>query len=214
MDVGAHGVQIVIAKLLYFCDIIVADELAVLVVMSRRERHDLIAHAHQILRLAGKDDHALLVIAVVQRADTDRVSGGDELLRLAVKQDQGILRVQHFEHLHAVLLVQRQQDLTVGAAAEGIALFQQLGLAGLIAVDLTVADHIAAIHLEGLHPLRRQAHDGQTVKAQQAVAGVYDAAVVGAAGDRFHKALGKRGGIGTNVTITHNRTHFMILQIL
>ena len=181
--------------------------------MSGRKRHHLIAHAHQVFRLAGKGDHAFLVIAVVKRPDADGVAGGDELLCLAVKEDQSVLRVQHFEHLHAVLLVQRQQDLTVGAAAEGIALFQQFGLALLVAVNFAVADHIAAVHFKRLHPLRRQAHDGQPVEPQQAVSGIHDPAVVRAAGNGFHEPVCKGGDVCTNVTIPHNRTHFVTLRI-
>ena len=213
VDVGAHSLQIIIAELLDLGDIVVADEFAVLVVVSGRKRHHLAAHAHQVLGLTAKDDDALFVIAVVQRADADGVAGGDELLRLAVIEDQSILRVQHSEHVHAIFLVQRQKYLAIGTAAEGIALFQQLGLAFLVAVDLAVADHIAVAQAEGLHPLRRQAHDGQTVKAQQTVAGIHDPAVVGAAGNGLHEAVGKGGDVSAGVTIPNDRTHFVTLRI-
>ena len=40
-------------------DVAVADELAVRVVVSGRERHDFVAQPHQVFRLAGKDDRAV-----------------------------------------------------------------------------------------------------------------------------------------------------------
>ena len=122
--------------------------------MSRRERYDLSAEPHQVFGLAGKDDGAGGVIAVVERADADGVAGGDIAFRVSVVQDQRKFRVQHPEHLHTVLLIQREQDLAIGAALEGVALLLQCLPDPFESVDLTVADHIAVTQLEGLHPLR------------------------------------------------------------
>ena len=58
------------------------------------------------------------------------IPGCDELIPLGIVDDEGELRVQLGEHLQAVLPVQRKQDLTVAAAAEGVAFFRQLPLQG------------------------------------------------------------------------------------
>jgi len=83
----------------------------------------------------------------------------------------------------------------------------------LKAINFPVAHHIAAVQLKGLHPLRRQTHDGKAVKPQQAAAGVYDAAVVGAPGDGPFKPLLKKIKGSIAAAITHNRTHNQILRI-
>ena len=139
------------ADLLHRRDVPVADERPVLVVISGRKRHDPVADPRQVLGLAGEHGSAVLIIAVVKRADADGVAGGDKYLPLRVVQDQGKLRVQHPEHIRAVLPVQGQQHLTVGLALERIALLLQLPLQLLKAIDLAVADHIASVQLEGLH---------------------------------------------------------------
>ena len=146
----------------------VPDEFAVRVVVARREGADLLAQPHQVLRLAGKDDGAVPVIAVVQGPDADGVPGGDEVVLLGVVNDEGKLRVQLGEHVQTVLLVQGQQDLAVAAALELIAFLRQLPLQGAEAVDLAVADHVVAVQLKGLHARLCQSHDGQPVEAQPA----------------------------------------------
>ena len=196
VNVGAHGVHIIAAHLLHGGDVPITDELSVCVVVSGRERHDFAADAHKVFRLTGKNDGAGIVVAVVERTDADGVAGGDKGLLLRVVQDQGELGVQHAEHVGAVLPVEGKQNLAVGFAAEGIALCQQLPLQRLKAVDLAVADHIAAVQCKGLHAGRLQTHDGQPVEAQQPVTGVNDPAVVGATGQRLVKARLKKRKIG------------------
>ena len=166
MDLFAGGLQAVGATGLRGSHIPVADELSVLIVVSRREGQDPVAQAHQVLGLAGKDGRAVPVVAIVQRPDADGVPGGNELL--AVIQDQGKFRVQVPEHLHALLLIQGQQDLAVGLALEGIALSDQLFFYGPEAVNFAVAYHRSVPPEEGLHACLRQAHDGQPVEAQKA----------------------------------------------
>ena len=57
---------------------------------------------------------AALAVAVEQRADANGVAGSDEQLFAAVVQNHGKLGVQMLEHVQAVLVVQRQDDLAVG----------------------------------------------------------------------------------------------------
>ncbi len=87
----------------------------------------------------------------------------------------------------------------------------QLLFQGVKAINLAVADHIAAVQLKGLHPFRVQTHDGQTVEAYQPLAGVHDPAVVGTAGDGAVKKSLKFRYSDTAVTEPHNRTHRKIL---
>ena len=121
----------------------------------------------QVLRLAGKGDAAVGKIAVVQRADADGIPGRDQPAALPVIQDQGKLRVQLCKHAEPVFPVQRQQQLAVGIAREGIALRLQLPALGPPAVELAVADQLVLPAGEGLHAPLVQAHDGEAVKTEQ-----------------------------------------------
>ena len=67
----AHGIQIVPAHLLDGGDVPVADKFSILVVVSRRKRHDLLTEPHQVFGLTGKDDGPGGVVTVVERTDTD-----------------------------------------------------------------------------------------------------------------------------------------------
>ena len=67
-DGAADGLQIVMAILRDGGQVGVADELAVCVIMPRREGADLLAQADEVLGLAGEDDAAVIQIAVEQRA--------------------------------------------------------------------------------------------------------------------------------------------------
>ena len=76
--------------------------------MSGRERQDHVAEAGEVFRLAGEDDDALLIVAVVERPDADGVARSDEFAGLAVVEDERKLRVKQTEHVDAVLPPERQ----------------------------------------------------------------------------------------------------------
>ena len=215
-DVGADGVQVVVADRLHLGHVPVADELALVVIVSRRERPDLFHQTQQVFGFAGKENIPTAVMAVVQGADADGVPGGDVLSLGSVVEDQGKLCVQHPEHIQTVELIQGQQNLAVRVADKGVALLFQLPAHGPEAVDLPVAHQGIFPPGEGLHPLGLQAHDGQAVKAHPALAGLGGLGYVGAAGFGAGKALVKIFlGKGT-AGIRHNRTHrdssFFILR--
>ena len=206
-DGAADGLQIVMTILRNSGQVGVADELAVCVIMPRREGADLLAEADEVFGLAGEHDAAVIQIAVEQRPDADGVPGGDEGIRLVVIDDHGELRVQLGKHRKAVFPVQRQNDLAVAAALEFVALLRQLPLQGTEAVQLPVAHHHIAVQLKGLHAGLGQAHDGQPVETQPARAGVHDLGHVGATGNGPVK-------IGRDLTLvqllggkTHNCAH-------
>ena len=119
--------------------------------MSGREGHDALCEFHQVFRFAGEEDHAIFIIAVIERPDADRVAGCDILTRLTVIKYAGELRIQHCEHIRPVLAVHRQNDLTVAVACKCIPFFSQLFPHDFESVKLSVADNIASVQLKGLH---------------------------------------------------------------
>ena len=93
------------------------------------------------------------------------------------------------EHIEAIFIVERQQDLAVAVGGELVAPALQDLFLEAEAVELAVADHAVGPAVEGLHPLRGQAHDGQTAKAHQAEGPLHDPLVVRPAGDGAHQVF-------------------------
>ena len=129
----------------HLCRIPVADELAVLIVMSGREGHDFTADPHKVFCFAGKNDGTLFIVSVIERSDADGIAGSDKLLFLRIVQNQGKFSIQHPEHGCAVLFVKGQQDLTVRLAAECVPLALKHLFDPLETVDLTIADNSASV---------------------------------------------------------------------
>ena len=169
MDFFAGGFQIVPAHGGGVADVPVADKLSTLVIMSRREGQDLFAQPHQVFGLAGKEDLSVAVIAIVQGTNTDGIPGGNQLAGLSVIEDHGKFRVQPGEHFRAELLIQGKQDFTVGVTDEGIAVCDQRLFQAAEAVDLAVAHNGPFAPDKGLHSPLVQPHNGQPVKAEEAV---------------------------------------------
>ena len=192
--------------MVYRRNVAVADEFPVAVIMSRRKRQDFVGQPHQIFRFAGKQDRAVSVVAVIQRANADRVAGGDEFFLLSVIENAGKLRIQLGKHADAILFVHGQQHFAVGLAGKGVVLGQFL-FKLFKAVNLAVADHPAAVQAEGLHSFRVKPHDGQSVKAEYPLPHVDDAGIVRASGNRSGKACLKRGQIGGPAAIPNDGTH-------
>ena len=185
----------------------IADKSALLIVVPRREGHNLARQAQQVFRLAGKQNGPLAVISVVQGPDADGVPGGDKLPRLPVIEDAGKLRVQHGKHTHPILPVEGEEDLAVGAAVKGVPLSLQPLFQLFKAVYLAVADGPTALQFEGLHPLGGQVHDSQAVEAQQTLPRRDHPAVVGPPASGAAKAPLKRLKIGHRAAISNNRAH-------
>ena len=78
VDVATDGLEIICDDLVNFCDIAVAGELSIFIVVSRREGEDLLAVGDDVLCFAGEDDMSFVIVAVVERTDTDRISCRDE----------------------------------------------------------------------------------------------------------------------------------------
>ena len=210
-DVLADGIQIVCYDMFHGGHVRVADEAPILIVVPGGEGVNLTNQPHQIFGLAGKDDDATAVIAVKQRPDSDGVPGGQIAACLRVKEDAGKLRIQHPEHLHPILPVQGQKHLAVGAADKGV-FSGELAANPLISIDFTVAHHIAPIQGEGLHSLRRQAHDGKAMEPQKAHASVDDPAVVRPPGLGAEEPLAECFIIGVKTAISHDGTHLVTSQ--
>ena len=177
-DLSAGGFKIVPADCLRLRNIAVRDEFPVFVIASRREGLNAVCQADQVFGFTGKYHHAFFIIAVIERPDPDRISCGNILPGLSVIEHTGKLGIQHGKHIRPVLSVQREQDFTVAVAPERIALLLKLRLQCRKAIDLAVADDIAAVQFERLHAGWRESHDGKPVKSEQAVSRVDDPAVV------------------------------------
>ena len=204
--VGADRVKVVKAYLVHACDVVVADEAAVLIIVARRERKNFRTKSDEVFRLARKYDDAVVVIPVIKRSDADGVSGGYVGIRFAVIEDAGEFSVKHTEHGRAVFPVHRQQDLAVRAAGKRVFVGEG-GLERLEAVNFAVADRVAAVQGEGLHARGRQPHNRKAVEAEQAAARIHHPAFVRPAGQRPFKAPPKRAVIGAAAAVAHNRTH-------
>ena len=106
MDVFTDSLEVVAANFFDFGDVAIANELAVLIVMTRRERHNAMAQADEVFRLAGEHNVAAFAVPVVERADADGVARSDEAIGLGIVNNQGELGVELFEHLCALFFVE------------------------------------------------------------------------------------------------------------
>ena len=191
-DVRADGLQIVLTDGIDVRHVAVAGELTVGIIVAGWKRHHIVHETDKVFGLAGEDDRALGVVAVVQRADADRIARRDKTAALGVIDDHGKLRIKSAEHVQPLAFIEREQDLTIGLTLERLALGDQLLTDGTKAVDLTVAHERAAITRERLHAFRMQPHDGQPVKAERRRADMEHARVVRAAGNSLVKAGAQR----------------------
>ncbi len=194
-------------RLSSFVNLRVPREDTVLPVAARREWHHPAAESHQILRFRGEDNGAVLQIAVMQRPDADRIAGRDKGTGLRVIDHHRKLGVQHGEHPHSVLVVKRQDDLTVRAAAEHAAVLDQFPAKFPETVKFAVAHHHISVQMKRLHALLREAHDGQTLKAEPAVACFFETHGVRSSGCGLEKRFLRTIKRGTPPCKTHNRTH-------
>ena len=88
--------------------IVIANEFAVLIIVPGRERHNFTDKPHKVFRLGSEYRLSVLIKPVIKRTDTDRVARGDKLVFFTVVNYKRKLRVQHFEHIRAVKLIERQ----------------------------------------------------------------------------------------------------------
>ena len=192
--------------------VLVADEMAVAVVAADGERPDVLAPAHQVLQLAGKGDLvAGLGVAIEQGPDADGVPGGDQPVLAGIVEDEGELGVHVAEHIQPVLVVQGQQDLAVAARLELVPRPLEDGLFKPEAVQLPVADHAVRPAGKGLHPLRRQPHDGKPAEAHQPEGPLDHPLVVGAAADGPQQVFLEFGGGQVVPGVTHDTAHNVLL---
>ena len=176
-DVFANCLKVVMADFVNCRYVAVLDKLAVFIVVSGREGHNMPAHSDEVLCLAREHDNTFFIVAVVERANAYRVSCGDIFFLFAVVDNQRKLGVEHLEHIHAVFTVEREKYLAVGAAFKCV-FFRKLLFYLLVAVYLAVADDIAAVQFKRLHSVGSQPHYRKAVEAEQSFAGVYYSVVV------------------------------------
>ena len=190
-DLGQGGVHIIGVVSGGIGNIAVAHKLAVAVIVADGERIDLFAQADQVLGLGSKGDVAGFAITIEQRADTDGVTRSDQPFFAAVVQNHGELGIQMIEHIQAVLVIQRQDDLAVRIRLKGVAISFQLFFDRAEAIQFAVADNTVVAAEEGLHAFRGQTHNGQTAKAQQAKLSFCHTLVIRPAGSSTHQQFGK-----------------------
>ncbi len=119
-DLPAHSLQVILTYRIHLRNITVADERSILIIMSRRKRHDPAAQPHKVFRLAGKHDYAFRIVSIIEGTDPDGIPCRYVFLCLPVVDDARKFRVQHAEHIRTVFLIQRQQNLAVRIAFECI----------------------------------------------------------------------------------------------
>ena len=189
-------------------NVLIADKAAIAVVAADGEGADVVAPADQVLHLGGKGDLvAGLGIAVEQRTDADGVAGCDQPVLAGIIQNKRKLGVHMAEHIQTVLVIQRQQDLAVAVGGKLVAPALQDLLLKAEAVELTVADHAVGTAVEGLHPLRGQAHDGKAAKAHQTKRPFHHTLIVRPAHHGAQQILLEFGGTQVVPRVTHNTTH-------
>ena len=188
-DISAYLVQIRADDLFHFRDVRIGDESAIFIIITRGEGQDLIHEPDEVFRFACEGDLAALLIAVEEGTDADGVACRDEILGLVVIDQKGVFRVEHREHIRAVLRVKGEQDLGIAVAREDIALFDERLFQGAEAIDFTVTDHLFASEGERLHPFRMKPHDGKAVEADDAAFHFFDFGHVGTAALRSLKKL-------------------------
>ena len=120
MNLFADRFQIIFTDLIHFGNITIADKLPILIKMSRRKRHNLSTKPHQVLRLAGKYNHALFIITIIKRTNPNRVPCGNKFLRPSVIKNTGKLRVQQSKHPRPILAVHGKQNLTIRIAYKAV----------------------------------------------------------------------------------------------
>ena len=125
----------------------------------------------------------------MERANADRIAGSDQAVRLAVIDDHRELRIEMAEHINTVLLIHRKDDLAVRCALQLIALRDELRAERTEVIELSVADNRLLSDMEWLHTLLIQAHDGQSLKSEPAVSGLFKTHHVRSAGRRLLKCF-------------------------
>ena len=180
--------------------------------MSRRERKNGFAQAHQVLRLTGKGPFAIRQTAVIQGPNPDRIARGNQFSLRSIPKNQRKLCVQRLEHFHAVLMVQREQDFTVRLALQLI-FAQQPVPERTKTVQLAVADNHILLKVKGLHAALVQAHDRQAVKSQISAGNLLEPAHVRSARERAVKARHEGIPINGFAGYAENGTHKWHLRI-
>ena len=179
VDVMGDFLEIIVRVVfVHHGQVVIADELTILIVVSWWKWLDFMAETHEVLRLGGECQRAVVSGAIVEGTNTDRVPRCDVVIGLCIVDDERELCVEHAEHVGTELTPERKQDLAVRIGLEGIAFLRELLTQRAETVDLAVADHVGTIQLKRLHAGVGQAHDGETVEAEVAVTGVDDTGIV------------------------------------
>lgn len=94
MDISAYCVHIITDNFVNRCDIAVAVEFSVFIIMSRRKGRDLFTYLYKVFRLAGKHHCAIVGLSVIQRTYAYRVSCGYELMLITIIYNTGKFSIE------------------------------------------------------------------------------------------------------------------------
>ena len=108
MYVFAYRFKVVVTNRIYRRYIVIADKFAVLIIVPGRERHNFTDKPHKVFRLGGENRISVLIKPVIKRTYTYGVARGDKTVLFAVVNYKRKFRVQHFKHISAVKLIERQ----------------------------------------------------------------------------------------------------------
>ena len=142
-NIGTHLLQIILTDLIHLCNIAVADKFSVFIIMPRRKRTDFFTQPDQIFGFTCKYDDSLLIISIIERADTDRISCRNISLCFSVIDDAGKLRIQHTKHFCAICLIERQKHFAVRITLKRISVGKAFSQT-LKSENLSIAYHITA----------------------------------------------------------------------
>ena len=94
-----------------------------------------------------------------------------------------------------------------GVTTRTLRWYDQIGLLKPARVAETGYRYYGPAEVDRLHAFRMQPHDGEPVKAEQAVSGIQDARVIRSARDGRGKSLLKARAVSPSAEISHDRTH-------
>ena len=125
------------------------------------------AAGQQRLGLGGKA-HRPTVVGPVERLDAQRIARQQQRALLGIPQAEGKHAAQLLHHVRAAVVVELQQHLGVGAAAEGVAALGEFLAQLAVIVDLAVeGDGVAATGaVHRLRAGRAQVDDGEPLMGE------------------------------------------------
>ena len=183
------------------------------VVMSGEEGFVAFALTFEGFELGSYIDGAVAVISYIKRNDTDGVTGNEEFVLLLVVEHKGEDATEVFEEVDALLAIEGEDNLTVGARLE-------LVLAGIAATNLLMVVYLT-IDGEDLFLIRTierltttlGVHNAQSLVGENGTATtVYSTPVRSAVADfltHLQRLITQRMRLLLNIQYSYDSTHIV-----